>query len=72
MSPRLAVLHTWRSGFCGTGWHFDCRGTYGPVDCSCHCHDAPPPVPAPTVVLEPVPPPTCTACGQALPRSADG
>lgn len=51
--------HTWRSGFCGTGWHHDCRITYGPTTCACTCHLPPPAEPALA---------TCPTCGQDVPR----
>lgn len=33
--------HLWRSGWCGTGWHPRCTGTYAGVTCTCDCHTPP-------------------------------
>jgi hypothetical protein len=42
---------TYRSGWCSSGYHDRCRGTYAGVDCTCQHHEQP--EPEPPVHVEP-------------------
>ena len=52
MTPRAATPTRWRSGWCGTGHHDDCRGAYAGAACGCWCHDKAPVVLTATEAIE--------------------
>lgn len=75
---KTAPAPVYLSGWCGTGEHDRCRGTYASAECRCSCHA--PSGPAPDLeVASDAPSPqllvpvdavgdSCPTCGQDVPR----